>query len=140
MKAKIRVFQAAVFDFSQTEDHLIELNQKEINGRIGLLMQRLGKNQKQFAGLLGVTQPAVSKYLTVRIPPPAVLLKLARLTGTSIEWILCGDIFFTGTRVAETESSYNPVQTTDDKISLLPVPLQKQVIALLDTLIAHLPK
>jgi transcriptional regulator with XRE-family HTH domain len=116
----------------------MELNRIEINRRISLLMQRLGKNQKQFAHLLGVTQPAVSKYLNERIPPAAVLLKLSRTTGTTIEWILCGEHHQPGDRVAEPDQSYNQTLTADDKIGRLPAALQIKVLALLDTLLETL--
>jgi transcriptional regulator with XRE-family HTH domain len=117
----------------------MKLNQSEINGRISLLMQRLGNNQLQFARLLGVTQPAVSKYLNGRIPPPAVLFKLARASGTTIEWILCGRHDLAEDRVAENGTSYSLRLSADDKIGRLPTALQKRIIALLDTLLETLP-
>ena len=59
-------------------------------GRIRDLMTRLELTQTALAGLLGVTQPAVSQYLRGRMPPAAVLIRLAHLGDTTVEWLLTG--------------------------------------------------
>ena len=110
----------------------MEINPEEVNGRISLLMQKMGTNQKELAELLGVTQPAVSKYLNGRVPPPEVLLKLARATDTTIEWILSGKNLAAAGRVAEPSAGYSGMTSMDNKVARLPLLLQKRVIALLE--------
>lgn len=59
-------------------------------GRIRQVMADARFNQQELAALLGISQPAISLYLQGRIPPAAVLLALAQLGKTSIEWLLTG--------------------------------------------------
>jgi len=117
----------------------MEIIPEEVTGRIGLLMQRLVHNQKEFARLLGVTQPAVSKYLNGRLPPPEVLLKLAGASGTTIEWILSGNNPAAAGQVAEPPAFYDGMTSIDDKLARLPLQLQKKVIALIDAMLDSLP-
>lgn len=113
----------------------MDLVQKEIAERISLLMSRLTVNQKQFAGLLGVTQPAVSKYLRDRTPPAPILLKLAELTGTSIEWILTGRENSKAPRAAEPLGSYSVAKALTLKIEQLPAAVQRGLLDLVDSLL-----
>lgn len=59
--------------------------------RIDSIRRQKQLSQEQLAQTIQVSQPAISRYLRDRIPPAVVLLRLARLGQTSIEWILCGD-------------------------------------------------
>ena len=108
--------------------------QMEINGRITRLMEGLGLNQKQFADLLGVTQPAVSKYLRNRIPPALVLLKLANLAGTSVEWILTGKYPGRPSTVAESAADYVVLNSLTRKIENLTPAVQKGLLSLVESL------
>ena len=99
-------------------------------------MNALGVNQKQFADLLGVTQPAISKYLKDRVPPAPVLLNLARASATSIEWILTGEDQKSFPRVAEPSSTYDIPRSLEDKISRLPILVQKRLGDLIDAMIS----
>jgi len=63
---------------------------KAITRRIEQIQKKAGLNQADLAAHLGVTQPAIHHYLQGRIPPAEVLLRLARLQETTIEWILTG--------------------------------------------------
>ncbi len=112
--------------------------QNQIAERITYLMHRMRLNQKQFADLLGVTQPAVSKYLKVRIPPPLVLLKLARVSSTTIEWILSGEKDSSSLKVAEPSAIYTASLRLNEKIRQLPSPLQKHIENLVDSLLQTL--
>ena len=67
------------------------LRVSEICNRINGLRLEQGWNQQEMARHLKVSQPAVSAYLRDRIPPPEILLRLARLGNTTIEWILTGE-------------------------------------------------
>lgn len=69
------------------------MNQSEsirVGLRIREIMKQAGLTQKELADYLNISQPAVSLYLQGRVPPAAVLLKLAQLGNSSIEWILTG--------------------------------------------------
>ena len=116
----------------------MDIKQEQVSQRIIYLMQALGANQKSFAELLGVTQPAVSKYLKDRIPPPLELLKLARATGTTIEWILCGQAGVKKTLVAEPEPSYTANSVLAEKLSSLPIDLHAHIMALIDSILVNL--
>lgn len=69
----------------------MEIQPAEIAFRIRKVMLRAGCNQQELASLAGISQPAVSLYLNGRIPPADVLLTLAKLGDTSIEWLLTGE-------------------------------------------------
>jgi transcriptional regulator with XRE-family HTH domain len=64
---------------------------KEAMGR-RIRQIRLGAKLRQWelAKLLGTTQSAVHKYEHGVVPEPRRLIALARIGGTSIEWILTG--------------------------------------------------
>jgi len=64
---------------------------KIITERVDFIRRQKNLNQEQLAAKLNISQPAVSKYLKDRIPPADILLKLANLGGTTVEWILTGE-------------------------------------------------
>jgi transcriptional regulator with XRE-family HTH domain len=67
-----------------------DLNKAEMGRRIRQI--RLGAKLRQWelAKLLGTTQSAVHKYEHGVVPEPRRLVALARIGGTSIEWVLTG--------------------------------------------------
>ena len=67
-----------------------ELNKAAMGKRIRQI--RLGARLRQWelAKLLGTTQSAVHKYEHGVVPEPRRLVELARIGGTSIEWVLTG--------------------------------------------------
>ncbi len=67
-----------------------QVERLQVSMRIQQVMKRVGITQKGLADYLNISQPAVSLYLQGRIPPADVLLKIARLGNTTIEWILTG--------------------------------------------------
>jgi transcriptional regulator with XRE-family HTH domain len=81
------------------------VNKKEIAQRIQQIMRDIGVTQQELADLLGISQPAISLYLKGRMPPPDVLLQIARLGGTTMEWLLTG----------ETEHEENPLSVTEKR-------------------------
>ena len=104
----------------------------EINKRINLLMKKLGLNQKGLADLLNITQPAVSKYLRDRIPPPLILLKLARAGQTTIEWILTGSSADNRVPVVtEPMSDYRLFSNLEGRIARLPEGIQITLLRLI---------
>lgn len=66
------------------------LDKRVIGERIKALRKTMGLRQWQMAEKLGATQPAVHKYENGILPEVRRLLELARIGGTSIEWILTG--------------------------------------------------
>lgn len=67
-----------------------ELDKEAMGRRIRQI--RLGAKLRQWelAKLLGTTQSAVHKYEHGVVPEPRRLVELARIGGTSIEWVLTG--------------------------------------------------
>jgi transcriptional regulator with XRE-family HTH domain len=67
-----------------------ELDKEAMGQRIRQI--RLGAKLRQWelAKLLGTTQSAVHKYEHGVVPEPRRLVELARIGGTSIEWVLTG--------------------------------------------------
>jgi transcriptional regulator with XRE-family HTH domain len=61
-------------------------------GRIGQVRGRLALTQRQFGRRVGVSRNAVSLYERGRIPRSAVLDRIARLGGVSVEWLLHGSV------------------------------------------------
>ncbi len=110
---------------------------KNISQRFLIIMNELKVNQNQLADLLNVTQPAVSKYLQGRTPPPFVLLELSLLSGRSIEWILTGTNQPIGktARVAENKNIYMSNDSIENKIALLPTEIRRKIEALIDSII-----
>ena len=108
-----------------------------ISKRINNIMYELGINQNQMAKMLNITQPAVSKYLKGRVPPPFILLHLAKLSGKSIEWILTGDTKFTShlSIVSEKSTQYKDDKTIEEKIKLLPNEIRKNIESLIDSIL-----
>lgn len=86
-------------------------NIKTITERVDFIRRQKNLNQEQLALKLNISQPAVSKYLKDRIPPADILLKLANLGETTVEWILTGQKrhFYAeeSMRVKEKESPYS---------------------------------
>lgn len=116
----------------------MNLDQRAISRRLESIMQDLSFNQKQLAERLGTTQPAVSLYLSDRIPPAHILLKLARLSGKTMEWILTGDIEAMVDKISEPESSYDARLRLEKKISLLPEEISMNLEELVDSILDKL--
>lgn len=50
-----------------------------------------GETQAQFAERLNTTQASISRYLNGRQPDRETLIKIARQTGVSLDWLLTGN-------------------------------------------------
>ena len=67
-----------------------DLDKTALGERIRRIRGQAGLRQWELARLLGTTQSAVHKYEHGVVPEPRRLVELARIGGTSIEWILTG--------------------------------------------------
>lgn len=111
---------------------------QKIISRINLIRVQNNLNQQQLAQKLGISQPAVSKYLKDRIPPSDILLKLAKLGGTTIEWLLTGrkNHFVIENKIMENQGNYSvdmDIQLAK-KIAQLEPDAKKTLIKLIDLL------
>lgn len=67
-----------------------QLDKIAIGRRIRQIRVDAGLRQWELAAILGTTQSAVHKYEQGVVPEPRRLIGLARVGGTTIEWILTG--------------------------------------------------
>jgi transcriptional regulator with XRE-family HTH domain len=67
-----------------------EIDKSAMGQRIKRIRQGAGMRQWELARLLGTTQSAVHKYEHGVVPEPRRLLELARIGNTSVEWVLTG--------------------------------------------------
>jgi len=86
-------------------------NQLQFKKQLQKLMDREGLNQQEMAQLLGVSQPAISLYLRGRIPPAEILMKMAQLGHTTVDWLLTGNTPSSIPRVREPISQYGSEYT-----------------------------
>jgi transcriptional regulator with XRE-family HTH domain len=76
-----------------------DLDRVGMGARIRRIRQAAKLRQWELAKLLGTTQSAVHKYERGVVPEPGRLVVLARLGGTSVEWILTGEHWENGATV-----------------------------------------
>jgi transcriptional regulator with XRE-family HTH domain len=88
-----------------------------ICARMNNIRRQAGMTQKEFAKTLQISQSAVSKYLSGRMPPADVMLNIARLGFTSVEWILTGKKLplFVESNIVKEDS---PIYETQDDFSV----------------------
>ena len=64
----------------------------ELSERIKQAIDKSGKSQRQIARDAGITAATISRYISgERMPNAAIILKLAKACGASIEWLLTGE-------------------------------------------------
>ena len=78
-----------------------ELDKQAMGRRVRQIRLAAGLRQWELAGLLGTTQSAVHKYEHGVVPEPRRLIELARIGGTSIEWVLTGQHWENGSEQQE---------------------------------------
>ena len=67
-----------------------DIDKQAMGQRIKQIRLQAGMRQWELARLLGTTQSAVHKYEHGVVPEPRRLLELARIGNTSVEWVLTG--------------------------------------------------
>jgi transcriptional regulator with XRE-family HTH domain len=73
------------------------------------IKQVRGKKKKaEFARILGVPQPNLSKYESGRLPPADVLQKIADYGGVTVKWLLTGE---EGSNLEKTRPTLRPPVT-----------------------------
>lgn len=75
-----------------------ELDKEAMGSRIRQIRLAAKLRQWELAQKLGTTQSAIHKYERGVVPEPRRLLELARVGGTSLEWILTGHHWENGSR------------------------------------------
>jgi transcriptional regulator with XRE-family HTH domain len=67
-----------------------ELDKQAMGRRVRQIRLNAGLRQWELARMLGTTQSAIHKYEHGVVPEPRRLVELARIGGTSLEWVLTG--------------------------------------------------
>jgi len=113
------------------------VDKSSVGSRIAMIMKKAGITQRQLADSLGISQPAVSLYLQGRLPPPDVLLKIARLGNTTMEWLLTGEGSppSPATGVGEPTPSYFPHARLLTLWSALPPAIREDLLRLMQHLL-----
>lgn len=112
----------------------------EVSQRLDWIRRQKGFNQEELARALGISQPAVSKYLKDRLPPADVLLKLAQLGQTTVEWILTGQKSYLydengkPPEVRESGQNYDADLQLVHKIARLPATTREALMLLVERL------
>ncbi len=78
-----------------------DLDKAAMGQRIKQIRLQAGMRQWELARLLGTTQSAVHKYEHGVVPEPRRLVELARIGRTSLEWILTGQHWESGSEEQE---------------------------------------
>jgi transcriptional regulator with XRE-family HTH domain len=92
-----------------------DLDKAAMGKRIRQIRLAAGLRQWELARMLGTTQSAVHKYEHGVVPEPRRLVELARVGGTSVEWVLTGHHWENG---SETQERISPdVLNTADILS-----------------------
>jgi transcriptional regulator with XRE-family HTH domain len=78
-----------------------ELDKRAMGRRILQIRTAAGLKQWELAARLGTTQSAVHKYERGVVPEPRRLIEIARIGNTTIEWILTGQHWESGSSERE---------------------------------------
>ena len=78
-----------------------DLDKAAMGRRVKQIRLSAGMRQWELAKLLGTTQSAVHKYEHGVVPEPRRLVELARIGGTSVEWVLTGSHWENGSEDQE---------------------------------------
>jgi transcriptional regulator with XRE-family HTH domain len=78
-----------------------DLDKQAMGQRIKQIRLQAGMRQWELARRLGTTQSAVHKYEHGVVPEPRRLLELARIGNTSVEWVLTGRHWDSGSQDRE---------------------------------------
>lgn len=71
---------------------------KQFSSRLRKVIDDLGVNPTYFAHKAGIPQGTISKCLNGHVPTARILLRISKLSGKSVDWLLTGS---GGRRLAE---------------------------------------
>jgi len=63
---------------------------KQFSARLAGAIQAMGMSPTQFARKAKIPQGTVSKCLSGHVPTARILLRISKLTGKSVDWLLLG--------------------------------------------------
>jgi hypothetical protein len=63
---------------------------KKFSIRLAAVIQAMGMSPTQFARKASIPQGTISKCLSGHVPTARILLRVAKLTGKSVDWLLLG--------------------------------------------------
>lgn len=114
----------------------------QVAQRIKQIMKWSGITQKGLADYLNISQPAISLYLQGRVPPADVLLKIAKLGNTTVEWILTGETGPSGKtiQIKEERITYGSEIVLYELWRQLPENLRQAFLNLLKHVVEHSKK
>jgi transcriptional regulator with XRE-family HTH domain len=98
-------------------ERMDELDKRAMGRRIRQIRAAAGLKQWELAARLGTTQSAVHKYERGVVPEPRRLIEIARIGNTTIEWILTGQHWESGS--SERERLPGPVLDLAQRLSQL---------------------
>ena len=113
------------------------IDREGVKERIARIMKQAGITQQELAAHLGISQPAVSLYLQGRMPPPEVLLHIAQLGNTTVEWLLTGQESAPGgaAAVKEPAAVYLPHRRLLNLWQALPPAIRQDLLRLMQHLV-----
>jgi len=87
---------------------------KQFSIRLAAVIQALGLSPTQFARKAKIPQGTISKCLSGHVPTARILLRITKLTGKSVDWLLLGAAQGKGGAgsVAERPARYGRAPTT----------------------------
>ncbi len=63
---------------------------KQFSSRLGEAIQSMGMSPTEFARKARIPQGTISKCLSGHVPTARILLRVAKFTGKSVDWLLVG--------------------------------------------------
>jgi transcriptional regulator with XRE-family HTH domain len=89
---------------------------KQFSQRFAQVIDAMGINPTEFARRAKIPQGTVSKCLNGHIPTARILLRIAKLSGKSVDWLLMGGESRAGAGyVAEAPAAYGRKKRSDEE-------------------------
>lgn len=63
---------------------------KRFSSRLTTVIRAMGMNPTDFARKTGIPQGTISKCLSGHVPTARILLRISKLSGRSVDWLLVG--------------------------------------------------
>ena len=89
---------------------------KQFSQRLGRTIDGTGLNPTQFARRANIPQGTISKCLNGHVPTARILLRISRLTGKSVDWLLLGKEHRGAGYVAESPARYGGGKKADEEV------------------------